>query len=289
HQEHIIPVVDAAIKESGMPKSKLSAIAYTQGPGLLGSLLVGASFAKGMSQGLDIPLVEVNHLQAHILSLFIAKEGEETRQPPFPFLCLTVSGGHTQIVHVRGKDEMEILGRTLDDAAGEAFDKGARVLGLEYPGGPLIDRFARQGDPEKFRFPHPEISGYNYSFSGLKTAFLYFVRDRMNEDENFISDNLPHLCASLQKSIADILLDKLQRAAQDSGITHIAIAGGVSANSGLRHALQELAVKNKWKIYHPDLAYCTDNAAMIATAGYFKYLSGDMASITSTPEASLPF
>lgn len=281
HQQNIIPVVSEALKRAGIKKEALSAVAFTRGPGLLGSLLVGASFAKGFTLGLKIPLIDVNHLQGHVLSNFI------DNRPGFPFLCLVVSGGHTQIALVKDYLGIEVIGQTLDDAAGEAFDKTAKILGLPYPGGPLVDKYAITGNPEAFRFPHPKIPGLDFSFSGLKTSVLYFVRDRMKEDENFIQKNLADICASVQKTIVDILIGKLAKAAAHYGIKEIAIAGGVAANSGLRKSLEETAKKSGWKIYIPEFRYCTDNAAMIAMAGYYKFLKGIVAEQTVAVSARM--
>ena len=285
HQLNIVPVVEAALKRAQIDTNQLSAIAFTRGPGLLGSLLVGTSFAKGMALALNIPLVEVNHLQAHILAHFIQTEPNETSAPNFPFLCLLVSGGNSQIVLVKSHYEMEIIGQTIDDAAGEAFDKCAKIMGLPYPGGPWIDRLAKEGNAEAFSFAKPNIPGYNYSFSGLKTSFLYFLRDQLKENENFIEENKANLCASLQKTIIDILTNKLKRAAKDLKINEIAVAGGVSANSGLRNALLDLGRRHRWKVHIPPFAYTTDNAAMVAQAGYYKYLNGDFCPIDATPYA----
>lgn len=285
HQLNIVPVVEAALKRAQIDANQLSAIAFTRGPGLLGSLLVGTSFAKGMALALNIPLVEVNHLQAHILAHFIQTEPNETSAPNFPFLCLLVSGGNSQIVLVKSHYEMEIIGQTIDDAAGEAFDKCAKIMGLPYPGGPWIDRLAKEGNAEAFSFAKPNIPGYNYSFSGLKTSFLYFLRDQLKENENFIEENKANLCASLQKTIIDILTNKLKRAAKDLKINEIAVAGGVSANSGLRNALLDLGRRHRWKVHIPPFAYTTDNAAMVAQAGYYKYLKGDFCPIDATPYA----
>ncbi len=272
HQQNIIPVVDTALKTAGINKQQLSAIAFTRGPGLLGSLLVGTSFAKSLALGLSIPLIEVDHLQAHILAHFI-QNNEGTKQlPDFPFLCLTISGGHTQIVLVKNYLETKIIGKTIDDAAGEAFDKAAKILGLGYPGGPVIDRLAKCGNPDKFPFPKPRIPGLDFSFSGLKTSFLYFVRDQLKNDPEFISKNLEDICASIQKTIIEILIEKLVTAATETGITQIAIAGGVSANSVMRNRLIETGSLLNWKVFIPEFQYTTDNAAMIAIAGYFKYL-----------------
>lgn len=285
HQLNIVPVVEAAIKRAQIDANQLSAIAFTRGPGLLGSLLVGTSFAKGMALVLNIPLVEVNHLQAHILAHFIQTEPNETSAPNFPFLCLLVSGGNSQIVLVKSHYEMEIIGQTIDDAAGEAFDKCAKIMGLPYPGGPWIDRLAKEGNAETFSFAKPNIPGYNYSFSGLKTSFLYFLRDQLKENENFIEENKANLCASLQQTIIDILINKLKRAAKDLKINEIAVAGGVSANSGLRNALLDLGRRHRWKVHIPPFAYTTDNAAMVAQAGYYKYLKGDFCPIDAAPYA----
>lgn len=270
HQQNIVPVIEQAIAEAKISKKEIDAVAFTRGPGLFGSLLVGTSFAKGFALGMEIPLIDINHMQAHILAHFI----DEPR-PSFPFLCLTVSGGHTQIVLVRDYFDMEILGQTLDDAAGEAFDKTAKILGLPYPGGPLIDRYAKEGQEDAFAFPEPQIPGLDFSFSGLKTAILYFVRDRTAGDPDFIRDNLPDICASVQQRIVSILLNKLRSATEQTGIRQVAIAGGVSANSGLRNGLHRLGSELDWEIFIPQFEYCTDNAAMIAIAGYFKFLAGD--------------
>jgi N6-L-threonylcarbamoyladenine synthase len=288
HQLNIVPVVDAALKRAGVCSNQLSAIAFTRGPGLLGSLLVGTSFAKGLALSQSIPLVEVNHLQAHILAHFIKAQGEDTKEniaPHFPFLCLLVSGGNSQIVLVKDHHTMEIIGQTIDDAAGEAFDKCAKIMGLPYPGGPWIDRLAKEGNAEAFQFAKPNIPGYNYSFSGLKTSFLYFLRDHLKENPNFIEENKADLCASLQKTIIDILLNKLKRAAKDLKITEIAVAGGVSANSGLRNALIDLGKRHRWQVHIPPFAYTTDNAAMVAQAGYFKYLKQEFCPMNVAPYA----
>ena len=290
HQLNIVPVVDAALKRAGVTTDELSAIAFTRGPGLLGSLLVGTSFAKGLALANNIPLVEVNHLQAHILAHFIEAKGERQEAkgdgvPNFPFLCLLVSGGNSQIVLVKDHYTMEIIGQTIDDAAGEAFDKCAKIMGLPYPGGPWIDRLAKEGNAEAFQFAKPNIPGYNYSFSGLKTSFLYFLRDNLKENPNFIEENKADLCASLQKTIIDILINKLKKAAKDLQITEIAVAGGVSANSGLRDALLDLGRRHRWKVHIPPFAYTTDNAAMVAQAGYYRYLKGDFCPIDAAPYA----
>ena len=287
HQLNIVPVVDAALKRAGVDSKDLSAIAFTRGPGLLGSLLVGVSFAKGMALAHNIPLVEVNHLQAHILAHFIQSENQEpgVETPNFPFLCLLVSGGNSQIVLVKSHREMEIVGQTIDDAAGEAFDKCAKIMGLPYPGGPWIDRLAKEGNAEAFVFAKPNIPGYNYSFSGLKTSFLYFLRENLKENPNFIEENKADLCASLQKTVIEILINKLKKAAKDLKITEIAVAGGVSANSGLREALLDLGRRHRWKVHIPPFAYTTDNAAMVAQAGYYRYLKGDFCPIDAAPYA----
>ena len=287
HQQNIVPVVDTALKNAGLTIDDVDAIAFTRGPGLLGSLLVGVSFAKGLSVAKHIPLVEVNHLQGHILSHFIDLPDEERPHPDFPFLCLLVSGGHTQIVRVTAPLEMEIAGTTIDDAAGEAFDKCAKVMGLPYPGGPVIDRLAAQGDADRFHFAKPSVQGFNYSFSGLKTSFLYFLRDRVAEDPDFIEKNKADLCASLQRTIVEILLNKLVKAAREYKIKDIAIAGGVSANSGLRNAIQAEGEKRHWRTFLPPLKFTTDNAAMIAVTGYFRYLRGEVSPLDVTPEARI--
>jgi len=275
HQANIVPVVDQALTAAGKKGDEISAVAFTRGPGLLGSLLVGTSFAKGFALAHDIPLIDVNHLQAHVLSHFAKEHGRENRIPRFPFLCLLVSGGHTQLIVVRDHLSMEIIGNTIDDAAGEAFDKCAKVMGLPYPGGPVIDSLAGNGNPEKYQFAKPRIQGLNFSFSGLKTSFLYFLRDSMAEEENFISANLNDLAASLQQTIIEILTGKLVRASKETGIREIGLAGGVSANSGLRKAAAREAEKRGWNLFLPELRYTTDNAAMIGIAGYYKYLRGE--------------
>jgi N6-L-threonylcarbamoyladenine synthase len=285
HQQNIIPVVDLAIKKAGISKNEISAVAFTRGPGLLGSLLVGTSFAKGFSLASGIPLIEVNHLQGHVLALFIKEKEGEYRAPVFPFLCLLVSGGNSQIIMVHDYLHMEVIGQTIDDAAGEAFDKCAKVMGLPYPGGPHVDRLAQKGNPEKFVFSKPRIPNLDYSFSGLKTNFLYFLRDNLKENPDFIEDNKEDLCASLQKTIIDILLAKLKKAAKETGIKEITVAGGVSANSGLRNALQENAKKYHWNLLIPKFEYTMDNAAMIAITGYFKYLEGEFAGQNVVPFA----
>ena len=287
HQQNIVPVVDTALREAGIDAGELDAIAFTRGPGLVGSLLVGVSFAKGLSLARNIPMVEVNHLQGHILSHFIDLRDRQLPHPGFPFLCLLVSGGHTQIVRVDSPLEFEILGTTIDDAAGEAFDKCAKVMGLPYPGGPAINRLAKEGDPEAFRFARPRVEGYDYSFSGLKTSFLYTLRDAVAEDPTFIERHLADLCASLQSTIVGILLDKLVRASRDTGIRDIAIAGGVSANSGLREGIAEEGRRRGWRTFLPEFKFTTDNAAMIAMAGYYRYQRGEFAPLDVSPVARL--
>jgi len=282
HQQNIIPVVELALRKAKITKKQLSAIAFTSGPGLMGSLLVGTSFAKSFAMGLGIPIIEVDHLKAHILSHFIDDE-ENQPHPEFPFLCLTVSGGHTQIVRVDSPSKMKIIGTTIDDAAGEAFDKAAKIMGLPYPGGPEIDKLAKLGNREAYQFSEPKIQGLNYSFSGLKTSFLYFLRDNLKIDEQFIEKNKADLSASIQYTIIKVLLSKLKRASRETGIHEIAIAGGVSANSALRNEITLLTKKMNWNVYIPKLQYSTDNAAMIAIAGYFKYLNNDFASQQLTP------
>ncbi len=279
HQQNIVPVVHEALKKAGITKEDLSAVAFTRGPGLMGSLLVGVSFAKGFARSLNIPLVDVNHLTGHVLAHFIKEEGEPNKQPKFPFLCLLVSGGNSQIILVKSYNEMEILGQTIDDAAGEAIDKCSKVMGLGYPGGPIIDKLARQGNPKAFTFNKPNIPGLDYSFSGLKTSFLYSLRDSLKEDPNFIENNKVDLAASLEKTVVDILMDKLRKAAKQYKINEVAVAGGVSANNGLRNAFKEHADKYGWNIYIPKFGYTTDNAAMIAITGYLKYLDKDFCSI----------
>ena len=279
HQANIVPVVDLAIKKAGVKKEDITAVAFTRGPGLLGSLLVGTSFAKSFALSFNLPLIEVNHMQAHVLAHFA-----EDPKPGFPFLCLTVSGGHTQIVLVRDYLDMEIIGETLDDAAGEAFDKTGKILNLGYPAGPLIDRHAREGQP-RFPFPEPAISGYNFSFSGLKTSILYFLQKQVAANPDFIEQNLNDICASVQHTIITILLKKLRKAARETGIKEVSIAGGVSANSGLRKALEEMGAREGWKTYIPAFQYCTDNAGMIGVAGYYKYLKGEFCGQDATPYA----
>lgn len=289
HQQNIIPVVEKAIQDAGIHRQDISAIAFTQGPGLMGSLLVGTSFAKGYALASGKPLIEVNHLQAHVLAHFIKRTPDDTRQPRFPFLCLLVSGGNSQIVLVKDYLQMEVIGQTIDDAAGEAFDKCAKILGLPYPGGPLIDKLAKTGNPHAFSFSKPRIEGYHYSFSGLKTSFLYFLRDRLKEDAHFVETHKVDLCASLQKTIVDILMDKLILAAKALQIKEVALAGGVSANSGLREAIQQQTERRGWNIYIPEFAFTTDNAAMIAITGHFKYQKKLFASQHTAPFSRTTF
>ena len=284
HLQNIVPVVSEAIKQAGIRKESINAIAFTRGPGLPGSLHVGTSFSKGLALGLNVPLVDVNHLHGHVLSHFI-KEDESTEVPQFPFLCLLISGGNSQIIRVNAYSDMEILGQTIDDAAGEAFDKCAKSTGLPYPGGPIIDKMAQEGDSHRFKFAKPHIAGYNYSFSGLKTSFLYTLRDEMKVNPHFIEENNKHLAASLQQTIIDILMDKFAKAVKDTGVTTIAIGGGVSANSGVRAAVQEFADKHHLKAFIPKRVFTTDNAAMIAVAGYYKYLDQQFCDIKEPPFA----
>lgn len=279
HQQNIVPVVHEALKRAGVTKEQLSAVAFTRGPGLMGSLLVGVSFAKGLARSLDIPMIDVNHLQGHVLAHFIKESEDDTDQPKFPFICLLVSGGNSQIIRVNAYNDMQVLGQTIDDAAGEAIDKCSKVMGLGYPGGPIIDKLARQGNPNAYTFSKPHIPGYDYSFSGLKTSFLYSLRDWLKEDPDFIEHHKVDLAASLEKTIVDILMDKLRKVVKDTGINEVAVAGGVSANNGLRNAYREHAAKYGWKIYIPKFGYTTDNAAMIAITGYYKFLDKDFCSI----------
>jgi N6-L-threonylcarbamoyladenine synthase len=291
HMQNIVPVVDAALKKAGCTLGELTAVAFTQSPGLIGSLLVGSQFAKSLAQALDIPMIAVHHMQAHVLANLIP--GRATADsldaavavPAFPFLCLTVSGGHTQIVLCHSPLKMAVIGQTLDDAAGEAFDKSAKLLGLPYPGGPLIDKYAREGNPKRFIFPEPQIPGLNFSFSGLKTAILYFLQQQTAKDPGFIAANLPDICASIQGRIVSILLNKYRKAAKETGVTDCCIAGGVSANSGLRTAFRELGEKEGWRTFIPAFEYCTDNAAMIAITGHYKYLAGEFASLSVSASA----
>lgn len=285
HQQNIIPVVSEALKRAGVSKEDLSAIAFTRGPGLMGSLLVGTSFAKGLSSALHIPMIDVNHLQAHVLAHFIKENEEDMNQPSFPFLCLLVSGGNSQIIKVNAYNQMEVIGQTIDDAAGEAFDKCAKVMGLGYPGGPVVDRLAKEGRADAFKLNKPHIPGYDYSFSGLKTSFLYLLRDRLKENPDFIEKNKADLCASLQSTVIDILMTKLRKAAKDLNIKEVAVAGGVSANSGLRQSFQDHANKYGWKIHVPKFAFTTDNAAMVAITGYYKFLDKEFCDVDVTPFA----
>lgn len=285
HQQNIIPVVAEALKRAGVDKRDLSAIAFTRGPGLMGSLLVGTSFTKGFATALDIPMVDVNHLQAHVLAHFIKEPDVESTPPAFPFLCLLVSGGNSQIIKVSSYNKMEIIGQTIDDAAGEAFDKCAKVMGLGYPGGPIVDRLAKEGNPKAFTLSKPHIQGYDYSFSGLKTSFLYLLRDEVKKDADFIEKNKCDLCASLQYTIVEILMDKLRKAAKDLGIKEVAVAGGVSANSAIRAAFLEHATRFGWNVHLPKFAFTTDNAAMVAITGYYKYLDKEFCVLDATPFA----
>jgi N6-L-threonylcarbamoyladenine synthase len=284
HQQHIVPVVHQTLEQANITKKDLKAVAFTRGPGLLGSLLVGVSFAKSMALGLNIPLIEVDHMKAHVLAHFI-----EDPHPEFPFLCLTVSGGHTQIIQVNDYWNMEILGQTQDDAVGEAFDKTAKILGLPYPGGPHIDQWASKGNPNAYKFPDTETPGLNFSFSGIKTAFLYFLRDQTKVDPEFKEKNMADICASMQESLILMLLKKLKKASTQTGIKHIAIAGGVSANKGLRKKLEDTAFQLGWKVYIPKFEFCTDNAAMIGMAAHFKFEKGDFCDQFITPDARLEF
>ena len=279
HQQNIVPVVHEALKRAGVTKEQLSAIAFTRGPGLMGSLLVGVSFAKGLARSLDIPMVDVNHLQGHVLAHFIKESEDDDNQPKFPFICLLVSGGNSQIIRVDAYNKMTVLGQTIDDAAGEAIDKCSKVMGMGYPGGPIIDRLARQGNPNAYTFSKPHIPGFDYSFSGLKTSFLYSLREWLKDDPDFIEHHKEDLAASLEKTIVDILMDKLRKAAKQYNIKEVAVAGGVSANNGLRNSFREHAAKYGWNIFIPKFSYTTDNAAMIAITGYFKYLDKDFCPI----------
>lgn len=296
HQLNIVPVADAALRRAGVGNRELSAIAFTRGPGLLGSLLVGTGFAKGLALSLGIPLVEVNHLQGHVLAHFVEPSAElkaatpsmagvEIKHPSFPFLCLLVSGGNSQIVLVKAYNQMEIIGQTIDDAAGEAFDKCAKVMGLPYPGGPWIDKLAKEGNPQAYQFSKPHIQGYDYSFSGLKTSFLYFLRDQLKDNPDFIEQHKADLCASLQATVIDILMNKLKRAALDLGVRQVAVAGGVSANSGLRQAFIDYGKRYHWEVFIPPFSFTTDNAAMVCQAGYFKYHDHDFCPIDAVPYA----
>ncbi|MBB1149330.1 tRNA (adenosine(37)-N6)-threonylcarbamoyltransferase complex transferase subunit TsaD [Myroides sp. NP-2] len=287
HQQHIVPVVDIALKKAGITKDQLHGIAFTQGPGLMGSLLVGGSFAKSLALALDIPLVAVNHMHAHILCHFIEEDGFE--QPTFPFLALTISGGHTQIVQVNSFFDLQVLGETTDDAVGEAFDKLAKILGFPYPGGPLIDRYAKEGSPKAYAFTKPKVDGLNFSFSGLKTQFLYFIQKQVKDNPNFIEENKADICASIQQTIIAILMDKLKKAVEQTGITQIAIGGGVSANSGIRKTMQEAEQKYGWKTFIPKFEYTTDNAAMIGIVGYYRYRESLFADSSVVSKARIEF
>ena len=290
HQQNVVPVVDQAIRRAGITKEQLSAVAFTRGPGLMGSLLVGVSFAKGFSRSLGIPLIDVNHLQGHVMAHFIASpEDSEEKAPPFPFLCLLVSGGNSQIVLVRAYNDMEVIGQTIDDAAGEAIDKCSKVMGLGYPGGPIIDRLARQGNPKAYQFSEPHIPGLDYSFSGLKTSFLYNLRKWVEDDPQFVEHHKEDLAASLEWTIVDILMKKLRLAVKQTGIKHVAVAGGVSANNGLRNAFHDHARRYGWTIYIPKFSYTTDNAAMIGIVGYYKYLDGEFCPIDAPAFSKVTF
>ena len=279
HQQNVVPVVDQAIKRAGITKEQLSAVAFTRGPGLMGSLLVGVSFAKGFARSLEIPLIDVNHLQGHVMAHFIKESDDDNHMPPYPFICLLVSGGNSQIVKVNAYNDIEVLGQTIDDAAGEAIDKCSKVMGLGYPGGPIIDRLGKNGNPEAYKFSEPHIPGLDYSFSGLKTSFLYNLRKWVADDPDFVEHHKEDLSASLEYTIVDILMKKLRMAVKQTGIKHVAVAGGVSANSVLRQSFQDHAAKYGWKIYIPKFSYTTDNAAMIGIVGYYKYLNHDFCSM----------
>ena len=289
HQQNIVPVDDQAIKRAGITKEKLSAVAYTRGPGLMGSLLVGVNFAKGFARALNIPLLDVNHLQGHVLAHFIKESDDDTSAPPLPFICLLVSGGNSQIVQVNAYNDIKVLGQTIDDAAGEAIDKCSKVMGLGYPGGPVIDKLARQGNPHAYQFAEPQVAGFDYSFSGLKTSFLYHLRDWVNEDPDFVEHHKNDLAASLEHTIVDILMKKLRLAVKATGITHVAVAGGVSANNGLRNAFHEHAQKYGWTIYIPKFSYTTDNAAMIAIVGQFKYAHQEFSTLNAPAFSKVTF
>ena len=289
HQQNVVPVVDQAIKRAGIEKEQLTAVAFTRGPGLMGSLLVGVSFAKGLARALGIPLIDVNHLQGHVMAHFIKESDDDNSAPPLPFLCLLVSGGNSQIVRVNAYNDMEVLGQTIDDAAGEAIDKCSKVMGLGYPGGPIIDRLARQGNPHAYKFAEPHIPGMDYSFSGLKTSFLYNLRDWVQAEPDFIEKHKEDIAASLEYTIVDILMKKLRMAVKETGIKHVAVAGGVSANTGLRNAFYDHAKRYGWKIYIPKFSYTTDNAAMIGITGYYKYLSGEFCGIDAPAFSKVTF
>lgn len=289
HQQNVVPVVDQALKRAGVSKEQLSAIAFTRGPGLMGSLLVGVSFAKGFARSLNIPMIDVNHLQGHVMAHFIKESDDDRSAPPMPFLCLLVSGGNSQIVRVNAYNDMEVLGQTIDDAAGEAIDKCSKVMGLGYPGGPIIDRLARQGNPEAYKFAEPHIPGLDYSFSGLKTSFLYSMREWVAEEPDFIERHKEDIAASLEHTIVNILMNKLRKAVKQTGITHVAVAGGVSANNGLRNAFHDHARRYGWTIYIPKFSYTTDNAAMIGITGYYKYKDGDFCTIDKPAFSKVTF
>ncbi|MDO5527369.1 MAG: tRNA (adenosine(37)-N6)-threonylcarbamoyltransferase complex transferase subunit TsaD [Prevotella sp.] len=289
HQQNVVPVVDQCLKRAGITKEQLSAIAFTRGPGLMGSLLVGVSFAKGMARSLGIPLIDVNHLQGHVMAHFIKESDDDTNQPPLPFICLLVSGGNSQIVKVNAYNDMEVLGQTIDDAAGEAIDKCSKVMGLGYPGGPIIDKLARQGNPHAYKFAEPQIPGLNYSFSGLKTSFLYNLRDWVKEEPDFVERHKEDIAASLEFTIVDILMRKLRKAVKETGIKHVAVAGGVSANNGLRNAFHDHARRFGWTIYIPKFSYTTDNAAMIGIVGHYKYLKGEFCDISAPAFSKVTF
>ena len=289
HQQNVGPVVDQALKRAGIVKEQLAAIAFTRGPGLMGSLLVGVSFAKGLARSLEIPLIDVNHLQGHVMAHFIKESDDDNSQPPLPFICLLVSGGNSQIVKVNAYNDMQVLGQTIDDAAGEAIDKCSKVMGLGYPGGPIIDRLARQGNPEAYKFSEPHIPGLDYSFSGLKTSFLYNLRDWIKEDPDFVEHHKEDLAASLEHTIVSILMKKLRLAVKQTGIKHVALAGGVSANNGLRNAFRDHAERYGWTIYIPKFSYTTDNAAMIGITGYYKFLDKDFCSIDKPAFSKVTF
>ncbi len=289
HQQNVVPVVDQCLKRAGITKEQLSAIAFTRGPGLMGSLLVGVSFAKGMARSLGIPLIDVNHLQGHVMAHFIKDSDDDTNQPPLPFICLLVSGGNSQIVKVNAYNDMEVLGQTIDDAAGEAIDKCSKVMGLGYPGGPIIDKLARQGNPHAYKFAEPQIPGLNYSFSGLKTSFLYNLRDWVKEEPDFVERHKEDIAASLEFTIVDILMRKLRKAVKETGIKHVAVAGGVSANNGLRNAFHDHARRFGWTIYIPKFSYTTDNAAMIGIVGHYKYLNGEFCDISAPAFSKVTF
>jgi N6-L-threonylcarbamoyladenine synthase len=289
HQQNIVPVVDSALKQAGVKLSEINAVAFTRGPGLMGSLLVGASFSKSLALALNVPLIDVNHMQAHILAHFIVSPGQNSSQPKFPFLCLTVSGGHTQLVRVDDHYTFHLLGETIDDAVGEAFDKGAKILGLHYPGGPLIDQYAKNGDPDKFKFSKPKVDNLNFSFSGLKTSLLYFIKEKTGADPEFIQNNLNDICASYQHTLISVLREKIISAAEQTGIREIAISGGVSANSALRTAICVTGKEKGWNVFIPEFQFCTDNAAMIAITGYYKYLRKDFCALDVAPLARWHF